>query len=150
MFMAGRQRPKRLSLVLIKPSHYDDDGYVIQWLRSAIPSNTLAVMNGLALDCQERRVLGDDVVIDISAVDEWNTRIKPERVARQIARGGGRGLAALVGVQSNQFPRAMDIARRLRAAGVQVCIGGFPGSRCLSLLPDLSPEVKRGLGLCNP
>jgi len=41
---------KRFSLVLIKPSHYDDDGYVIQWFRSAIPSNTLAVLNGLALD----------------------------------------------------------------------------------------------------
>jgi hypothetical protein len=75
----------------------------------------------LALDCQERRVLGDDVVIDISAVDETNTRVKPERIARQIARAGGRGLVALVGVQTNQFPRAMDIARRLRAAGVEVC-----------------------------
>ncbi len=145
--MAGRQTPKRFSLVLIKPSHYDDDGYVIQWLRSAIPSNTLAVMNGLALDCQERRVLGDDVVIDISAVDEWNTRIKPERVARQIARGGGRGLAALVGVQSNQFPRAMDIARRLRAAGVQVCIGGFHVSGCIAMLPDLPPELKEAMDL---
>ncbi len=31
-------------LVLIKPSHYDDEGYVIQWLRSAIPSNTLAAL----------------------------------------------------------------------------------------------------------
>ena len=69
--------------VLIKPSHYDDDGYVIQWLRSAIPSNTLAVMNGLALECKERRVLGDDVEIDVSAVDETNTRIRPERIARQ-------------------------------------------------------------------
>jgi hypothetical protein len=28
--------------VIIKPSHYDDDGYPIQWIRSAIPSNTLA------------------------------------------------------------------------------------------------------------
>src|SRR5260370_35111350 len=114
--MAGRQTPKRFSLVLIKPSHYDDDGYVIQWLRSAIPSNTLAVMNGLALDCQERRVLGDDVVIDISAVDEWNTRVKPERVARQIARGGGRGLAAMGGVQSHPCTPAVGSARRLRAA----------------------------------
>jgi hypothetical protein len=52
---------KRFSLVLIKPSHYDDDGYVIQWFRSAIPSNTLAVLNGLALDCRDRRVLGDGV-----------------------------------------------------------------------------------------
>src|SRR5260370_26926710 len=101
--MAGRQTPKRFSLVLIKPSHYDDDGYVIQWLRSAIPSNTLAVMNGLALDCQERRVLGDDVVIDISAVDEGNTRLQPERAARQIPHRGRRWLAALVRLQSNQL-----------------------------------------------
>ena len=50
---------KRFSLVLIKPSHYDDDGYVIQWLRSAIPSNTLAVLNGLVLESQNRRVLDD-------------------------------------------------------------------------------------------
>ena len=114
---------KRFSLVLVKPSHYDDDGYVIQWFRSAIPSNTLAVLNGLALDCKARRVLGDDVVIDISAFDETNTRIRPERIARKL--GGGRGLVAIVGVQSNQYPRAMDIARALRAAGVQVCIGGF-------------------------
>jgi len=138
---------QRFSLVLIKPSHYDDDGYVIQWLRSAIPSNTLAVLNGLALDCQKRRVLGDDVLIGISAWDETNTRIKPERIARQIDRGGGRGMVALVGVQSNHYPRAMDIARRLRAAGVQVCMGGFHISGCLAMLPDLPPELKEALDL---
>jgi hypothetical protein len=92
--MTAQQSPKRFSLVLIKPSHYDDDGYVIQWLRSSIPSNTLAVLNGLALDCQERRVLGNDVDLDISSFDEANTRIRPERIARQIARNGGRGMAA--------------------------------------------------------
>jgi hypothetical protein len=26
-----------LHFVMIKPSHYDDDGYPIQWIRSAIP-----------------------------------------------------------------------------------------------------------------
>src|ERR1017187_8668136 len=119
--MSTQNPTRRFSLVLIKPSHYDDDGYVIQWLRSAIPSNTLAVLNGLALDCHQRRVLGDDVVIDISAADEKTTRIDPERIAQKIARGGGRGMVALVGVQSNQYPRAMDMARRLRAAGSQVC-----------------------------
>jgi len=31
---------RKFLLFLIKPSHYDDDGYVIQWLRSAIPSNS--------------------------------------------------------------------------------------------------------------
>src|SRR5258708_6057483 len=136
---------KRFTLILIKPSHYDDDGYVIQWLRSAIPSNTLAVINGLALDCKERRVLGDDVDIVIKALDETNTHIKPKHIARELR--GEAGLVALIGVQSNQFPRAMDIARPLRAAGVQVCIGGFHVSGCLSMLPELPPELQDAMNL---
>src|SRR6266849_2745192 len=131
---------RRFSLVLVKPSHYDDDGYVIQWLRSAIPSNTLAVINGLALDCKERRVLGDNVDIVIKALDETNTHIRPKRIAQALR--GEAGLVALIGVQSNQFPRAMDLARPLRAAGVQVCIGRFHVSGCLSMLPELPSELK--------
>lgn len=40
-------------LVLIKPTHYDDDGYPITWLQSHIPSNTLAALYGLG------RIAGD-------------------------------------------------------------------------------------------
>ncbi len=139
--MAQKQQ---FPVVLIKPSHYDDDGYVIQWFRSAIPSNTLAVMNGLALDCNERRVLGDDVEIDISSHGR-DQHARSPRPHRATARGG-RGMVALVGVQSNQFPRAMDIARTLRAAGIQVCMGGFHVSGCLSMLPEITPELKEAHG----
>jgi Radical SAM superfamily len=132
---------RRFSLVLIKPSHYDDDGYVIQWLLSPIPSNALAVIHGLASDCAARRVLGDDVEIVITTLDETNTPIDPERIAGAILREGG-GMVGLVGVQSNEFPRAMDIARRLRARGVPVCIGGFHVSGCISMLPELTAELK--------
>ena len=136
---------QQFPLVLIKPSHYDDDGYVIQWFRSAVPSNSLAVVNGLALDCKQRRVLGDDVEIVISSMDEDNTRIRTRRIARHFA--AGRGLVMLVGVQSNQFPRAMDIARPLRAKGIQVCIGGFHVSGCLSMLGGITPELQEALDL---
>jgi len=95
--------------VLIKPSHYDDDGYVIQWLRSSIPSNSLASLYGLAKDCAEREALGPDVNIEIQAFDETNTRIRPTRIAGMI-EAAGAGMVMLVGVQSNQFPRALDIA----------------------------------------
>jgi hypothetical protein len=136
---------ERFSLVLIKPSHYDDEGYVIQWLRSAIPSNTLAVLNGLAMDCNRRRVLGNDVEIDVTAVDETNSRVRLKQIVRQLR--GKRALVGLVGVQSNQFPRAMDLARPLRAAGIQVCIGGFHVSGCLAMLPDEQPEIREALDL---
>jgi Radical SAM superfamily len=144
--MSAHTKRKTFALVLIKPSHYDDDGYVIQWLRSAIPSNTLAALYGLAIDCAERRVLGDDVDIAITAYDETNTRIRPERIARLIARAEG-GMVGLVGVQSNQYPRAMDIARRLRSLGVQVCIGGFHVSGTLAMLPEMPPELREAQAL---
>jgi radical SAM superfamily enzyme YgiQ (UPF0313 family) len=134
-------------LFLIKPSHYDDDGYVIQWARSSIPANTLAALYGLALDCAQRHVLGDRVDIRITAWDETNTRIRPDRIVRQIRECGGRGLVGLVGVQTNQFPRAIDIARPLRAAGIPVCIGGFHVSGCLAMLPDVPPDLQEAMDL---
>jgi len=39
-----------------------------------------------------------------------------------------------VGVQTNQYPRALDIARPFRTAGIPVAIGGFHVSGCLSML----------------
>lgn len=106
------------NLFLIKPSHYDDDGCAIQWARSSIPANTLATLYGLALDCAQRRVLGERVEVRITASDETDIRIRSAVIVDQIRKGGGRGLVGLVGVQTNQFPRAMDIARPLRAAGI--------------------------------
>jgi radical SAM superfamily enzyme YgiQ (UPF0313 family) len=133
---------KLFQVFLIKPSHYDDNGYVIQWLRSSIPSNTLATVYGLALDCAERRVLGDNVEIRPVALDETNTHIKVNRIIKAVKKSGGLGLVGLVGVQTNQFPRAMDLARQFRAANIPVCIGGFHVSGCLAMLPQIPLDLK--------
>jgi hypothetical protein len=53
----------------------------------------------------------------------------------------------MIGVQSNQFPRALDLARRFRAAGIPVAIGGFHVSGCLAMLPELPPDIKEALEL---
>ena len=140
-------RRRRFLLFLIKCSHYDDEGYVIQWWKSALPSNSLACLFGIARKCMEDHVLGEDVDIEIFPIDETNTRIRPDRIARQIADNGGLGLVAFVGVQSNQFPRAMDCARPLGAAGVKVCIGGFHVSGCLSMLPEKPASLREALDL---
>jgi len=137
--------PDSLRLVLIKPSHYDNDGYVIQWFRSAMPSNTLAVLYGLALDCKERQTLGPDVDLEITAIDETNTRVRVDRLIGELR--GRKSLVALVGVQSNQYPRSMDLARRFRAAGIAVAIGGFHVSGTLSMLPGIQPEVQEAMDL---
>ena len=129
-------------LVMIKPSHYDDDGYPIQWIRSAIPSNTLACLNGLAEDTRRRSVLGPDVQLHLHTYDETNRRVRPARIIRDIKRAGGRALIALVGVQTNQFPRAVDLARPFRAIGWPVVMGGFHISGCLAMLPEMPQEMR--------
>jgi len=136
---------KTFHLILIKPSHYDDEGYVIQWVRSSIPSNTMAAIYGLALDCTERKVLGDDVQLSITALDETNTRIKPRELARMVHDAGGHGLIAMVGVQTNQFPRAMDLAREFRRSKLSVCIGGFHVSGCLAMLPTIPSDLQQAM-----
>ena len=136
----------RFRLVLIKPSHYDDDGYVIQWLRSPIPANSLACLYGLAAECAEKRVLGADVVLDVVAIDETNRRVRPETIARDI-HAAGSGMVMLVGVQSNQFPRALDLTRAFREFGITVGIGGFHVSGTLSMLPRIDTEVQKALDL---
>jgi len=138
----GHTKRRRFCLILVKPSHYDDEGYVIQWFRSAIPSNSLAAVYGLARDCADRRVLGDDVDIDIHAFDETNASIRPRRFAQMITAAGS-GMVMLVGVQSNQFPRALDIAQQLRQRGILVCIGGFHVSGVISMLGGVDADLDR-------
>jgi Radical SAM superfamily len=132
---------RRFQCILIKPSHYDDDGYVIRWWRAMIPSNSLAALYGIAADCAERRVLGPDVAIDIESIDETNTRINVPALLARFRRYGDFGIVALVGVQSNQYPRALDIARPFREAGIPVAIGGFHVSGCLSMLDGRAVEL---------
>src|SRR6516164_6274206 len=122
---------KHFCLVLVKPSHYDDDGYVIQWLRSPIPSTSLAALYGLAQDCAERRVLGPDVEIDVHAFDETNTCIRCDSLAAMI-HAAGSGMVMLVGVQSNQFPRALDLADRCVRREFSWRSAGFTFLACLA------------------
>jgi radical SAM superfamily enzyme YgiQ (UPF0313 family) len=140
---------RRFQLILVKPSHYDDDGYVIRWWRAMIPSNTLAALYGIAADCAERQVLGSDVDIDIEAIDETNTRLDIPALIARLRDNGNFGLLALIGVQSNQYPRALDIAAEFRRAGVAVAIGGFHVSGCLSMLDGhaVGLDACRDLGI---
>jgi len=127
---------------LIKPSHYDDDGYVIQWRKSWIPSNTLACINALSQDASEKSVLGDDVEFVINAYDEMNIVIPVDDIISRFKNNDKRGIVFFVGVQSNQFPRTMDIARLFCDENIQVAIGGFHVSGCIAMLSELPEELK--------
>ncbi|QLC21951.1 radical SAM protein [Parasphingopyxis sp. CP4] len=130
----------RFQIYLIKPTRYHDDGYPLQWWRSIVPSNSLACMAGIVQDAIARGVLGD-LECDVHTLDEIHSKVDPRRIARDIKRSGGRAFIGLVGVQSNQFPRTMEMAKEFRAADLPICIGGFHVSGCMSMLKELPPEL---------
>lgn len=143
--MVATTQSTTFHLVMIRPSHYDDDGYPITWFRSFIPSNSLAVLYGLGKDCHQRRVLGPGVDILLKAYDETNRRIRPARIIAELQRAGGPALICFVGVQSNQFPRAVDLAEPFLKAGLPVAIGGFHVAGCLSMLKELPAEIRAAM-----
>ena len=140
-----------LHVLLVRATRYDADGYPIQWARYFIASNSLAVVNGVALDCAARKVLGDKVEIRVTAFDEACDVVHYERVVQKLQSLNQKALLCLVGVQTNQFPRAVDIAQPFLAADIPVAMGGFHVSGCVSMLEELPSELvsaqKQGISL---
>ncbi len=122
--MAPPAGVRRLHVLLVNPSKYDDDGYVMRYVRGVLPSNTLAALSALTRDVARRRALGE-IEIRLHVLDEHVQKVRPERLLRRRLAHGDRAVVALCGVQTNQFPRAADLARRFRSAGYAVMIGGF-------------------------
>lgn len=133
----------RVKLYLIKPSKYDDEGYVIRYWKGVLPSNTLACLSGLTEDVKERKALGPNIKWDVRCLDETVQRIKVDQIARSCKGRNTKAIICLVGVQSNQFPRAYDLATAFRRHGLTVMIGGFHVSGIIATLPNLSPELER-------
>ena len=132
---------ERLHLFLIKPSKYDDEGYVIRYWKGVLPSNTLSCLNGLSEDVRERGILGKDLTWEITLIDDTVQGISYKKIIKESRRAGTKTVICLVGVQSNQVPRAADIAMKFRKAGIDVMMGGFHVSGVMATLPDLSPEL---------
>ncbi len=134
---------KKLNLYLIKPTQYDDDGYVVRHWRGVLPSNTLACLAGLTEDVVAQKRLGESVRIAVHVLDETVDRIPVKRICRSERAGRVKTIVCLVGVQTNQFPRAADLARMFRRAGLTVMMGGFHVSGYLALLPGIPPDIQQ-------
>lgn len=138
-------------ILLVRPTRYDDKGYSIHWRQAVVPSNSLACMYGIAMDSSYRKVLGNDTEIRITAFDETSDVVVYQDLIKKLQQLGQRMLLCLVGVQTNQFPRAMDIAQFFISAGEPVCIGGFHVSGSVSMLENLPQELidaqERGISL---
>ncbi len=136
-------------VVLIKPSKYDDDGYLIRFWKGVLPSNTLNVLHGLTEDIRDRRLFGE-LNIQVTTFDETAEKVPVAKIIRWSQQAGTKLLVCMVGVQTNQFPRALDLSRQFRAANISVILGGFHTSGTINMLSDQEPDIQElyRLGIC--
>ena len=95
---------RNFHIVLIKPSKYDDDGYVIRFWKGVLPSNTLNVLHGLTEDIKIRRVFGS-LPIQVTTFDETAEKVPLAKIIRWSKAPSTKLLVCLVGVQTNHWPR---------------------------------------------
>ncbi len=132
---------KTLRVVLIKPSKYDDDGYVIRFWKGVLPSNTLSVLRGLTDDVRARGVFRD-IEIQVDTFDETAEKVPVQKIIRWSRKPATKLVVCLVGVQTNQFPRALDMGRQFRAHGLDVLMGGFHTSGTINMLSAQEPDIQ--------
>ena len=132
---------KTLRVVLIKPSKYDDEGYVIRFWKGVLPSNTLNVLCGLTEDIKRRRVFGD-LYIQVDTFDETAEKVPVKKIIRWSRKPQTKLVVGLVGVQTNQFPRALDLGREFRSHGIDTIMGGFHTSGTINMLGENEPDIQ--------
>jgi radical SAM superfamily enzyme YgiQ (UPF0313 family) len=111
-----------------------------------MPANSLACLYGLAFECNKEKILGKNVELEIHAFDEANIHINTEKIV-SLLENADDGMLMLVGVQSNQFPHSLDIARPLREKGIKVVVGGFHVSGTMSMLKERDADVQKALDM---
>ncbi len=134
---------RELDITLIRPTNYTDDGYPIQMRIGVIRSNTLTQMGALAGDLVNYPFF-KDLPVNVRLIDEAIQRVPIEDIKKRAALPGVKTIVMIVGVQTNQYPRALDIASWFLPRGITVMIGGFHVSGMLAMV-GLTADLRSAL-----
>src|SRR4030095_16942056 len=105
-----------LRVVIIKPSKYGRTGYVDRFRHGFMPNSTVPYIRSMTPASM------DGVPIEVYPVDEY---VQTDLRYLDLLRNPDTPtLLAVVGVQSHQFQRSLDLAAFARANGVRHCVIG--------------------------
>jgi len=112
-----KSKRRLLRVVFVKPSKYNRAGQVERFRKGFMPNSTLLHLKSMT----PSEVDGCPIVIE--TIDEY-TQIDLRYL--ELLRPESCSLLALVGVQSHQMHRALDLAALARTNGVSQCVVGGP------------------------
>ncbi|HET6273715.1 MAG TPA: radical SAM protein [Bacteroidota bacterium] len=146
---AGAFGVRELDVTLIRATNYTDDGYPITMRVGVIRSNTLTQMGTLARDLVNYPFFSG-LSLNVRLIDEAIQRVPTREILRRSRVPGVKTIVMIVGVQTNQYPRAQDIAAWFLPHDIPVMIGGFHVSGMLAMVgltADLREAMTKGITL---
>jgi len=108
---------RKLNVVIVKPSKYGLDGFVERFRWGFMPNSTVPYIRSMT----PTHING--TAIEVHTIDEY-VQTDLAYLSLLTKKPGEETLLALVGVQSHQFHRALDLAAYARQRGCLVVIGG--------------------------
>ncbi len=119
MMSTGYSMPiRKLRVIVLKPGKYGIHGFVERFRRGFMPNSTVPYLRSMTPASL------DGIPIETHAIDEYvHTDLQ---YLRLLYRTDQPTLLALVGVQSHQFQRSLDLAAYALANGVEHCVIGGP------------------------
>jgi radical SAM superfamily enzyme YgiQ (UPF0313 family) len=119
---------RTLRVYFIKPSKYDEQGYVLYFWKGVLPNNTLTALAALNEEYNRMRA-AENVFVETVLWDEIvEGPINPatiQAIKDKAREDDVEALIGMAGVQTNQYPRGRDLALQFKAAGFPVIMGGF-------------------------
>ena len=119
---------RTLRVYFIKPSKYDEQGYVLRFRKGVLPNNTLTALAALNEAYNRLRATQNvfvETVLWDELVDGAISGTTIQAIKDKATEDGVEVLIGLAGVQTNQYPRGRDLALQFVAAGFPVIMGGF-------------------------
>ncbi|MGC9054493.1 MAG: B12-binding domain-containing radical SAM protein, partial [Candidatus Hydrogenedens sp.] len=141
-FFHKTTQKKNVKILYILPSHYDDDGYPYHFWKGLLPSNTLVCMRALTQQLINEKKLDEQYEIHVEIRDEFVQKIDVDKIVKESKKQNEILIVGLVGVQTNMFARATDLAMIFRKYQVPVIIGGFHVSGVIKLFGTNTPDLK--------
>lgn len=142
---------EKVKILYILPSHYDDDGYPYHFWKGLLPSNTLVCMRALTKKLISDGKINKECEVYVEIIDEFIYGIDVDKIVNNSKKQNETLIVGLVGVQTNMFARASDLALMFRKYNVPVIIGGFHVSGVIKLfgpdVPDLKFLMDNGVSL---
>lgn len=138
---------KKVVVVLLKPTSYDDEGFPFTFARGVLPSNSLAALYALTREELDRR-LPPGIASEIHLFDEYVAHhiSQHERLLNRFPESGTQLIVGMVAVQTAQFPRACDLIKLWQANGATCVIGGFHVSGVITMMLDgVSDPQRKGI-----